>query len=431
MTPEPTLVLPKLELKKYTNGFDADTLPGPTIGYGSVVTWTYVFTNTGNVPLSNITLNDDKEGAVTTCEPANLPATLAVGASMTCVKTGIALLGQYTNTAVVTGTPVVAVNLPPAQLGLLSAQPSASPVMGVDLSHYTGAAASLGDYTWMDTNHNGVQDPGEPPFAGVLVTLVTPTGTVTTTTSAAGYYRFDTLVPGAPYSVIFTPPSGYSVTVNIGDVNNSVNSDADPATGATQPVVLTPGEFNPNLDAGIWKPAELTITKKNLSTGQVKPMQALIYEITVSNVGPTLATNIVITDPIPANTTYVADSAAPAAAFDGTRLVWTIASMAPQTSITVRFTTQVNTTTTASMINNIAVLGYENTIVLESNQVQNPLVPTAVTLDRFEAVMQPTARSPSQLLCAGRPRSSSMRWASTSGAARRTSAPMRSGSTVR
>jgi hypothetical protein len=105
-------------IKKYTNGDDADTPPGPTIDIGSPVTWTYVVTNTSNVPLTNIAVTDDQLGSVT-C-PAT---TLASGASMTCTMTGIAAEGLYTNTADVFAIP-----------------PAGAEVVASDPSHYTGNA---------------------------------------------------------------------------------------------------------------------------------------------------------------------------------------------------------------------------------------------------------------------------------------------------
>ncbi|MFN8489127.1 MAG: hypothetical protein U0350_16185 [Caldilineaceae bacterium] len=58
-----------------------------------------MITNIGNVTLTNVTLTDDKLGGVT-CPVT----TLAPNATTTCTTTGIAGVGQYTNTALVTGT---------------------------------------------------------------------------------------------------------------------------------------------------------------------------------------------------------------------------------------------------------------------------------------------------------------------------------------
>ncbi|AUD02040.1 SdrD B-like domain-containing protein [Spirosoma pollinicola] len=115
--------------------------------------------------------------------------------------------------------------------------------------------ASLGDFVFVDTNKNGVQEPGEPGIAGVVVTLVS-NGTVvaSTTTNASGIYSFTGLTPGVPYSVSFTTPTGYVSTSALIGGNDGKDSDADPITGQTRSVTLAPGENNPNLDAGFYLP---------------------------------------------------------------------------------------------------------------------------------------------------------------------------------
>ena len=50
---------PGINLVKLTNGTDNDTPPGALVPVGSTVTFTYVVTNTGNVPLSGVTVRDD------------------------------------------------------------------------------------------------------------------------------------------------------------------------------------------------------------------------------------------------------------------------------------------------------------------------------------------------------------------------------------
>jgi hypothetical protein len=81
-----------VELEKRTDGLDADTPPGPTLLEGNVVIWTYIVTNTGNVTLVDIQVEDDK-GVSVTC-PSD---TLEAGESLTCSGQGVVLLGQYQN----------------------------------------------------------------------------------------------------------------------------------------------------------------------------------------------------------------------------------------------------------------------------------------------------------------------------------------------
>ncbi len=52
--------LPGIDIEKATNGDDADTETGPSITVDDTVTWTYVVTNTGDFPLSNIVVTDDR-----------------------------------------------------------------------------------------------------------------------------------------------------------------------------------------------------------------------------------------------------------------------------------------------------------------------------------------------------------------------------------
>ncbi len=89
--------MPSIDIEKATNGEDADAAPGPLVLEGSTVTWTYVVTNTGNVPLYNVVVTDDKEGEICTFEM------LAVGESQECQATGEAIVGQYENMATAIG----------------------------------------------------------------------------------------------------------------------------------------------------------------------------------------------------------------------------------------------------------------------------------------------------------------------------------------
>lgn len=84
---------PLLTLKKYTNGAEA-----PDIQVGDSITWTYLVTNTGNVPVSQISVDDD-QGVSVSCPKS----VLDVAESMTCSGTGTAVAGWYRNLGTVTG----------------------------------------------------------------------------------------------------------------------------------------------------------------------------------------------------------------------------------------------------------------------------------------------------------------------------------------
>jgi hypothetical protein len=49
-----------IQVKKFVNGQDAQTRPGPSVRVGSELEWTFEVTNTGNVPIIDVTLTDDQ-----------------------------------------------------------------------------------------------------------------------------------------------------------------------------------------------------------------------------------------------------------------------------------------------------------------------------------------------------------------------------------
>ncbi|MBK8192347.1 MAG: carboxypeptidase regulatory-like domain-containing protein [Lewinellaceae bacterium] len=121
--------------------------------------------------------------------------------------------------------------------------------------------ASIGNYTWIDENANGIQDQGEDPLPNVTVVLdgTDINGNMvneTAVTDANGAYLFDNLWPGT-YKLTFATPAGYvPTTANDPDANpnDSDDSDANPAMGGmTVFEVLSPGENNPDYDAGFYQ----------------------------------------------------------------------------------------------------------------------------------------------------------------------------------
>src|SRR5204863_152577 len=51
-----------VSIVKFVNGQDADSPTGPHVAVGSTVTFTYVVTDTGSMPLANVVVTDDKLG---------------------------------------------------------------------------------------------------------------------------------------------------------------------------------------------------------------------------------------------------------------------------------------------------------------------------------------------------------------------------------
>jgi protocatechuate 3,4-dioxygenase beta subunit len=112
----------------------------------------------------------------------------------------------------------------------------------------------LGDKVWFDANSNGTQDAGEVGIAGVTVTLYNNLGVAiaTTTSDVNGNYQFVNLADGT-YSVGFSNlPAGYSLSpIWASDAANATNSDANPGTGRTGPIVLAGGVTENDIDAAL------------------------------------------------------------------------------------------------------------------------------------------------------------------------------------
>ncbi len=111
--------------------------------------------------------------------------------------------------------------------------------------------ASVGNYTFLDCNENGIQDMGDSPLANVPVTITGTEGTFMTTSNDEGFYEFTELVPG-DYTISFGFPAGITglmyTTQDVGG-NDVIDSDAD-ANGDTETITLESGVNNENVDAG-------------------------------------------------------------------------------------------------------------------------------------------------------------------------------------
>ena len=114
--------------------------------------------------------------------------------------------------------------------------------------------ASVGDYTWMDVNRDGVQDADEPALPGVTVTLTRADGSAVTdasgnpvaavTTDANGKYMFENLLPG-DYKVSFQAPAGFEATTSEAGDDRAADSN-----GASASVTLAQGQTDDTIDFG-------------------------------------------------------------------------------------------------------------------------------------------------------------------------------------
>ncbi|MBB3842159.1 hypothetical protein FHS57_006190, partial [Runella defluvii] len=149
--------------------------------------------------------------------------------------------------------------------------------------------AVYGDYVWIDTNKNGIQDDGATGVSGVRVELYKDNGDGIsdpttdlfvgfTVTDGAGKYLFSTLQPG-DYFAKFYPPAGYVTTTSNQGGNDALDSDGI----ITIVTTLDAGEDDRTWDLGIYQDTncDVKITNYTLSpcvwTGTASEVTANVF----------------------------------------------------------------------------------------------------------------------------------------------------------
>ncbi|MBK8623008.1 MAG: DUF11 domain-containing protein [Saprospiraceae bacterium] len=224
-SPDPSLTIEKEGRFNDENG-NGFAEPGETI------TFDFEVTNTGNVTLSNVRIQDATVGV------SNLPvqpSQLAPG------QTGQASI-QYTITSLDIdsgGRQNVATVSASTPGGLTVSDVSRDPTpLNPNDPNYDNTCpectfvslvrpSRIGNFVWHDINGNGIQDTGEPGIPNVTVNLYTSSGDYisSVSTNQTGNYLFPFVVPG-DYQLRFDIPTGFTPTFsNMGNAAN--DSDID------------------------------------------------------------------------------------------------------------------------------------------------------------------------------------------------------------
>ncbi len=121
--------------------------------------------------------------------------------------------------------------------------------------------ATLGDYIFIDTNRNGIQDEGDTPVTGATVTLLDNagnpiSGVAPIVTGTDGLYLFTGLNAGT-YRIRVVRPTGSTVTPTLQNQGSNDGADSDiNADGLSDAVTLAAGEDIRTLDAGWVTPVQ-------------------------------------------------------------------------------------------------------------------------------------------------------------------------------
>ena len=282
--------VPAIDIEKLVNGLDADTEADAVhVVNGSVVTFTYIVTNTGNVILTPVDVRDDT--LIDVSCPKNA---LAPGESMTCTASTVATDGLHTNVGTAVGTAGSddsAVQVTDSDPGNYVGHPPTRP--GIDVEKFvnqadadTEAAAvhvvvgSTLQFTYVVTNTGDVALTGivVTDNTGITVTCpkttLEPSETMTCTASATALLGLHTNVGSATG----TPSSGVPTPV----------TDTDPANYI--------GEPPPNPSIDVEKLVNGEDADSEAAAVHVPVESTLLFAYVVTNTGDVTLNSVSVTD---------------------------------------------------------------------------------------------------------------------------------------
>ena len=141
-----------IDIERDTNGSDGDAAPGPTVTAGTAITWTYLVTNDGCADLTSVTVTDNDNSLAVNCSPpANpigIPDPFTSGSSFTCTATGTATPVVWTYVVTNTGdVPLVEVAVSDDREGPVDCDGQTSLAVGESMTcTVNGAVVSAGLY---------------------------------------------------------------------------------------------------------------------------------------------------------------------------------------------------------------------------------------------------------------------------------------------
>lgn len=356
---------PSVALVKSTNGADANAVPGPHVVVGDAITWEYEVTNTGNTPLADLQIADDRvpASAIDCGGGTNVVPSLDVGASVVCTARSIAVAGQYANVGSVTATPV-------DDTGDAIADPatgeSVDALTATDPSHYFGASPSftlvkqvcitvdgdacdpLDDADWADDSM--VQLDG----VAVWRVVVTNTGNVSLLNTTVT----DAVAPGCDRVIDALAPSEVrrwtcrSTGINVPVVNTALAQTLPVDANGAQlrrvdgtAVVLFASD-----SARVTPPTNLRLSK-SVGQGSARPGAEITWTLVVTNTGPGVANGTSVIDTLPAGLQPIGLGQEMVYTASSQQLSWSIGTLQTGESVTMHYTTRVTGSSSGQLTN--------------------------------------------------------------------------------
>jgi uncharacterized repeat protein (TIGR01451 family) len=257
---------------------------------GQTVSYSFLVTNTGNVTMSNITIDEGNFSGKGTISAINCPdSSLVAGQVETCTATYTATqadvdAGTLTNTATAQGTPPGSTIPVPSNPSTSTVTIPATPAITVKKTADVTAAA-VGEkitYSFLVTNTGNVTETDPT----VTDSNFSGTGTLSAITCPTGPVN---LAPGDTETCTAT----YTVTqadVDSGSLTNTATTTATPPTGDTPPT-SPPSTVNVPLPN-----PSITVVKTANPTTISKAGQTVTYSFHVTNTGNVSLSDVAVTD---------------------------------------------------------------------------------------------------------------------------------------
>ena len=264
-------------------------------GLGETLTYTFTVTNTGNLPLTGVTVSDSRLGL----QDVPCVATLAVGASATCtvtprtttVSSADIATGRVDETATATAKPPVGYepvsSTAAASIATVGATPDIALLMAVADSGDPDAVGALGEtltYTFTVTNNGNVA------LTGVTIT--------DTRLGLEDAPCVASLAAGATATCTITAAQG-STTVTAADLDRGKVVNTGTATATAPDGSKVSDDETVSIDTPATPRLEITksASESDDADGVASLGEKVTYVFTVTNSGNVVVTDVTITDP--------------------------------------------------------------------------------------------------------------------------------------
>jgi uncharacterized repeat protein (TIGR01451 family) len=274
----PVTPAPALEVVK-------SALPTTFDGPGTTITYSYLVTNTGNVAVGNIKVNDGLAGLSSLSCPT---PQLAAGASETCTATYQTTqadvdAGNVVNTANVQGTPAgstTPIDSPPSDVTVTATQDPALTMVKSALPTTFSAAGTVITYSYVVTNSGNVT------MTSIKVDDVLP--------GLSGVLCLDSTLDVGKSETCTATYLTTPADVDAGKIVNSATAQGDPPGSAT-PVDSPSSGVTVSADQS----PKLEVVKSASPATFDAPGQTITYRYLVTNSGNVTMSGISISDALP------------------------------------------------------------------------------------------------------------------------------------